>query len=363
MKILFLTVKVGAGHNAIANIVANKFQENNHEVKVHDLFCEDKFANLVVSKVGFKLLFKFPHITNFFYKRARKTDKHLYFGLNKRVKEKTVEMINDFQPDVIISSHIAGYVFVKTYQHLFKSSVLNYFISTDFEITPGTANFADNEYIVVANEDFVEELNDKGFPKDHILPYGIPVKDNYLYPVTYKEALQKLKIDFDENKLTILAMGKKNGMGKSLKVIKKLSQYEDLQLICLSGNNKRLKKKVDNLAKTCKASIYSAQFNNEYVMTLADVMVGKTGGLSSSEALCKDLPILALEYAPMPEYSNLLYLASKGAAHKLNNLRNLYKKIRELDINNMQKTCNRIHKLNTTDLIYQHVIRNSRKEA
>lgn len=356
MKVLFLTVKVGSGHIAMANIVANKFQENHHEIKLHDMFSNDKFSTLVVSKVGFKLLFKFPHTTNFFYKRAKKSDKHLYSTLNKRIKKETLDIINDFQPDVIISTHIAGYIFVKTYQNLFTKPVLNYLISTDFEITPGTANFMDNEYIVIPNEDFIDELANKGFPKDHILPFGIPIKPNFLSPISRKEAIKNLNIDFDENKLTILAMGKKNGIGKSLKIIKKLSNYNNLQLICLAGNNAKLKSKVDNLAKTSKAKIFSSKFNNENVMTIADVMIGKTGGLSSSEALCKNVPILALEYAPMPEYSNLLYLESKNAAYKLDNLNNLYRKITSLNIKSMQESCNKIHKLETTDLIYQHIM-------
>lgn len=355
MKVLILTVKVGAGHNTIANILADKFIKNNHETKVHEIFSNDKFSTLVVSDVGFKLLFKFPHITNYFYTKAKKSDKHLYFSLNKRIKSELLNLINTYKPDVIISSHIAGYLFTKTYQEEFNKTVINYLVSTDFEITPGTADFKNNEYIVVPNEDFVAELVNKGFPKENILPYGIPVKSNFLTNINYDEALKNLNIKLDNNKLTILAMGKKSGMGKSLKIVKALSKYEDIQIINLAGSNESLKKKIDKISKTAKAKIFSLKFNNENIMTVADIMIGKTGGLSSCEALSKQVPIISLEYAPMPEYSNLLYLESKNIAFKLKNLKNLYTLIKKLDISEMKKNCLKIQKLNATDNIYEHV--------
>ena len=363
MKLLILTVKVGAGHNAIANIIAEKFKNNGHDVKVHEIFLNDKFSTLVVSDIGFKLLFKFPHVTNYFYKRAKKTDKHLYFNLNKRIKHELLNLINVYKPDVIISSHIAGYLFTKKYQDEFEKPVLNYLISTDFEITPGTSDFKENEYIIVPNEDFVEELTNKNFPRENILPYGIPVKPNFLTSISKETASKNLNLDIDFNKLTILSMGKKNGMGKSFKVVKELSKYDDIQIISLAGSNERLKQKIDKLAKKSKAKIFSLKFNNENVMVLTDIMIGKTGGLSSCEALSKCVPIIALEYAPMPEYSNLLYLESKKIAYKLKKIKKLYDTIKKLNITMMQENCKTIQKNDTTELIYKHVMKRINKNC
>ena len=117
------------------------------------------------------------------------------------------------------------------------------------------------------------------------------------------------------------------------------------------------------MAETSKAKIYSLKFNNENVMTLADIMIGKTGGLSSCEALSKCVPIIALEYAPMPEYSNLLYLEDKKVAIKLKKLSEIYNTIKTLDIPSMQKNCKSIQKNQASDLIYNHVVETVKKTA
>lgn len=356
MKILFLSVKVGMGHNIMANNVAQKFKENGHEVLVHEIFTKDRFSTFIVSDVGFKLMFKLPHTANHFYRKAKKSDKHIYFWLNKRIKKQTLDVINSFQPDVIISTHIAGYIFVKTYSNEINKPVLNYFVSTDFEITPGLSNFKDNEYIIVPTKDFVEPLTKKGFPQSNVLPFGIPIKKNFTYEISKQEAMQQLNIDLSPDKLTILVMGKKNGMGKTYKIIKQLASHSDLQIISSSGSNEKLKSKIDKIAQNSAAKIYTYKYNSEYIMTLADIMIGKTGGLSSAEALSKCVPIIALEYAPMPEYLNLMYLSEKNAAFRLKKLKQLYPTLKQLDIKQMQNNCRELQNLNTLDLIYDHVI-------
>lgn len=362
MKILFLSIKAGAGHNAIAQNLSQKFTDNGHEVKIREMYADNKLNNYIIGGIGLKIMFAMPHIANHFYKKIKKTDKHLYFSLNKRVKKQTLDIINSFAPDVIISTHVAGYIFVKSYGGEIKKPVLSYLISTDYEVTPGTADYRPNEYVIVANDDFVAPLVDKGFAPDHILPYGIPVRQALLRQLTKRQALDELQLDFSEDKLTVLAMGKKDGIGKTYKVAKELSKYEDLQLLVACGTNLKLKKKVDKLAAKSAARIYSYQFNNEYVLTLADVIIGKTGGLSSSEALNTRTPIIALDYAPNPEQSNLYYLEDKGVAAKLDKIKNIYYLVKSLDLKSMQQNCACVMASDTNDLIYRHVVARFEKE-
>lgn len=360
MKILFLSVQVGSGHNTISKNVAQKFTDNGHDVLIYEMMSTDKLATAIVSKIGFKLTFKLAHIANYFYKRALKSDKHFYYYINKRVKDEVLAVINNFKPDVIVSSHVAGYIFVKTYQNEFSQPVLNYFITTDFEITPGLCDFKDNEYIILPSIDFVNKLKQKNFPSEHILPYGLPINESYKQHFLKQQAIKELNIDIDENKLTVLVIGKKNGIGNTYKIVKLLSKYNDLQIICASGTNKKLKAKIEKLAKKSKSKIYSFKFNSPYIMTIADIMIGKTGGLSSFEAINKNVPIIALEYAPMPEYSNLLYLEEKNIAYRLKNMKDIYKTIKTLDIQQMKENCKKLQIDNTIDLIYSHIIEHTK---
>lgn len=56
-------------------------------------------------------------------------------------------------------------------------------------------------------------------------------------------------------------------------------------------------------------------------MAAADLMVGKAGGLSTSEALARALPIALIEPIPGQEERNADHLLEAGAAIRCNNLR------------------------------------------
>ena len=58
----------------------------------------------------------------------------MFEKLNKSLKEELLKLINEFQPDVIVSTHIAGRLFVQKYQELFVKPVQNYFKVGDITI-------------------------------------------------------------------------------------------------------------------------------------------------------------------------------------------------------------------------------------
>jgi processive 1,2-diacylglycerol beta-glucosyltransferase len=58
---------------------------------------------------------------------------------------------------------------------------------------------------------------------------------------------------------------------------------------------------------------------DEY-MAAADVMIGKPGGLTTSEALARELPMVIVNPIPGQEERNADYLLEEGAAIRGNNL-------------------------------------------
>lgn len=354
MKVLILSVKVGSGHTLIAKNVEKYFKEHGDEVKVKELFENNGFCDWLVGKVGLKYIFKFPRINNYFYDKAKVSDKHIYYTLVKKVKKEILGIINEMQPDIIISTHIAGRIFVKAYENKFKKPVLNYCISTDYDLPPGIVDYKENEYIIVPNEDFYGELENKGFPKKSILPFGVPIKEEYYQNITKSDACKKLDITLDKGKKTILLMGKRSGLGQTYSIIKYLSKDENLQLICLCGSNEKLKTRIEKLSLTSKAKIFNLTFNNEYIMSLPDIIIGKMGGLSSTEAVTKKVPVICFGNSPKPEYSNLQYFTNKNIAMEISKMKELTSAIKDFDITLAKKNCEKIRKVDSASKIYEH---------
>jgi processive 1,2-diacylglycerol beta-glucosyltransferase len=108
------------------------------------------------------------------------------------------------------------------------------------------------------------------------------------------------------------------------------------QILAVCGRNEELKTKLEKLA--------AERLNNERVtfkpigftkamdeyMSASDIIVGKPGGLTTSEALAKGLVFVIVNPIPGQEERNSDHLLEQGCAIKCNNLPTLAYKIDEL---------------------------------
>ncbi len=108
------------------------------------------------------------------------------------------------------------------------------------------------------------------------------------------------------------------------------------QILALCGRNEELKTKLEKLARekldndkvTFKLIGYTTAMD-EY-MSAADLIVGKPGGLTTSEALAKGLVFVVVNPIPGQEERNSDHLLEQGCAIICNNLPTLAYKIDEL---------------------------------
>jgi processive 1,2-diacylglycerol beta-glucosyltransferase len=105
------------------------------------------------------------------------------------------------------------------------------------------------------------------------------------------------------------------------------------QVVAVCGRNEVLKTQLNEtvrkLAKPCVVSFRILGFTAEMdeLMTAADLFVGKPGGLTTSEALAKGLPMVVINPIPGQEERNSDHLLEHGAAIRSNNLPALAYKI------------------------------------
>jgi processive 1,2-diacylglycerol beta-glucosyltransferase len=109
-----------------------------------------------------------------------------------------------------------------------------------------------------------------------------------------------------------------------------------IQLVVICGRSEELKRRLDELSATRPPKVTPALHVVGYTtdmdeyMAAADLLVGKLGGLTSSEALARGLALVIVHPIPGQEERNADHLLEAGAAIRCNNLPALAWKIDRL---------------------------------
>lgn len=332
-KVLLFTVASETGPNAVAANIKAKFDEHGFETQTIDLFAASPEIVKVLSGFRLKARFWFTRVSNLFWKRAQRKENGLYDKLVWRIKDVIIPLINEFEPDIIISTHVAGQILISTYGSEISKPFCDYFIITNYVVPPAIKPLRGAEsFIVVPTVDFKKELENRCYNGTQLLTFGIPINENF-YKVLFKiDILPKLGFNnFDTEAPTVLISGGGEGLGKIAGVVKRLSENPELQIITVCGRNEELKIKIDKIVrrnaekKKSYARIYNHGFctNMEELMSVAHFSLGKTGGVSSTEAIAKGLQVVSLKNIPYPELANLKYLESKEVAKSVSSITEL----------------------------------------
>jgi processive 1,2-diacylglycerol beta-glucosyltransferase len=100
------------------------------------------------------------------------------------------------------------------------------------------------------------------------------------------------------------------------------------QIVAIAGKSEKMRLRLEQIADAAgklpsgKPRLRAVGFTNEMdrYMATADLLVGKAGGLTSSEAMARGLPMALIEPIPGQEERNADHLLEAGAALRCNNL-------------------------------------------
>ena len=121
-------------------------------------------------------------------------------------------------------------------------------------------------------------------------------------------------------------MGGGQGLGPIKQIVKSLNKLTvNFQLIVVAGVNKKLIKWMRKYhAKCCKKMIVCEYANNiEELMEVASLAITKPGGMTTAEALAKNLPMIIVKPLPGQEMRNTNFLLEHGAAVRVNKLNDI----------------------------------------
>lgn len=344
MKVLILTVSAGEGHNSMSRAISNYLKDtyNDVEIKQVDLYKDGektrkkKRANWMVNDGYFTLVkyaIKFAN-SNFERLKVRNINKKATTLRGNFIKPAFADIekvVDEFKPDAVFCAHtFAGIIMTdlrkKGNENAKKARVVT--VVSDYDVAPYTELLTGVDFVVTPSDDFDDVLKAKGFDLKKRITLGIPVQTKFSKHIDKIEARKELGID--EKKKTIMMMSGGVGFGNIAKLVLNLNKCKtDFQIVCVCGRNAKLKKNLEELKAKgkIKKDIYIFGFVNnvDVIMSAADVLIGKIGGVGIAEAYNKHLPIIANKKLPFQEYDNMVYLKARNACEYISKNSEAYK--------------------------------------
>lgn len=320
MRALILTITTGQGHNQVAKNLSRCLLERGVDSLSMDVF---GYINPVLKEVvshGYLMSTKrLPKVYGKAYRMAEKRDtdskeRSVVKITSSIMARKLAKFVNEYMPDVIICTHVFAAMLVSSIRKKIEENVKTVGIVTDFTVHPYWEE-TELDYYITATDLLISQATKKGISAEKVIPLGIPIDPKFANGTEKGEARRILGIG-DEP--TVLVMSGSMGYGKLGKMIKTLDEANaDFQIISVCGHNQRLKKQVDRM--NFKHKVYNYGFSDkvDLFMDAADCIITKPGGLTTSEALAKGLPIVMANPIPGQEDRNVEFLLNNGAAVKV----------------------------------------------
>lgn len=216
------------------------------------------------------------------------------------------------QPDMVISTHfMAPELLGRAKQKgLIKSRMMT--VITDFFphtvwVNPGT-----DHYWVMADETKADLIK-RGVPETNITVGGIPINPTFKPARRKKEALAKYGLE--SHRFTILLTSGSFGLGPQETILEELKAFQDkIQCFVVCANNKQLKAILDAKTYPYPVRIFGFIDFMPELMEASDLMVAKSGGSTTSEALTKGVIMVVMQPIPGQETRNAKLLRLRKAA-------------------------------------------------
>jgi processive 1,2-diacylglycerol beta-glucosyltransferase len=354
-KVLILSASAGAGHVRAAQALERAFHATGIVREVHHvdaLEFTNKVFRTIYSKTYIDMVDRAPEVLGWLYdvldspwekeRRRLAWDK-----LNTRP---FVKLLEREQPDLIVCTHFLPAEMVSWMKAKHRLRCPQTIVVTDFDVHAMWLCHHYEQYFVALDETR-EHMIRLGIPAAKVTATGIPI-DPVFAEAKDKAAMRK-KLGLAANRTTILLSAGGFGVGPVEHIVTTLLDLEHpAQVVAICGRNAELKTRMDKLAAKSSARrgtlvpVGYTTAMDEY-MSAADVLVGKPGGLTTSEALAKGLLLVIVNPIPGQEERNSDHLLEEGAAIRCNNLPVLSFKIDRLldDAPRLARMKENVHRL------------------
>lgn len=322
MNILLFYASYGSGHLSAATAIEQYIRENYPDAKTLKIDCVEyinKSINKISTSAYKSIILKTPMLWGQVYKLLKNdTILDITQFSNRFMAKKIFTLFEDFEPDLVISCHpLGGQItsFLKSHK---KTNCKLATVMTDFASHKQWLIGKDyTDYFFVSNIEMKTSLISEGIYPNKIYVSGIPISPNF-YKNYDKENIYK-SLNIAKNKKNIIFFGGGSlGLSSSSNIQAILTSLlqatdESHQIIIISGKNQKL---YNDFQKTINNTYHKSQiklidFTTELpeLLPITSFVITKPGGLTITECISTNVPIILINPIPGQEKENAQYIA------------------------------------------------------
>lgn len=332
---LITSASIGGGHVAAGRALEAAFAARHTETLHVDLldYTTVPFRRLY-RQAYFDLVRTAPDLVDWLGKRLdrgpqRTRLRHLRLRsrLTRLISYHLPRTIAGYKPDLLVHTHFLPAEILSTLGH--KLPGPQAVVVTDFAAHRLWLQAEVNRYFVAADE-VRAHLVSLGVKSERVRVTGIPIDSRFRSLESKEEARRRLALQLDRDLVLVMAGGMgAQVLGNMLERLRGLRCHLHAIIVCGRTPEllQRARKAVADAQGLVSFEVVGYSEEIPRLMAAADLIIGKPGGLTTSEALAAGLPFAVVDPYPLQEEANANYLLEHGAGMRLDPLSTLELKL------------------------------------
>lgn len=317
MRPLILSCNTGAGHNAAGKAIREQFEKNDVECQMLDAlsFASESLSRFVCN-FYVNMTIRAPKVFGAGYRACEHLSspkiRSASYMANTGYAHSLYRYLAKNRIDTIVMCHIFPAQCLTHIRKRYPLHAQTYMISTDYDCCPFVEETSTDAFFI-PHDSLAGEFIRRGVPEEKLLVSGIPTMEKFSHKTDKKEA--RAKLGLPEKKPIILLMSGSMGFGNLEEMVSLLRNRmrDETNIVVLGGNNERLKAVLrGHFGDDTRIHVMDFTTQADLYMDACDIMLTKPGGLSSTEAAVKNVPLVHTAPIPGCETDNMLFFNHFG---------------------------------------------------
>ncbi len=318
-RILLMYITEISGHHRASVAISQALEKIYPDVeirKINGFGYVYPVIEKIVNKTYMGVIRATPQLWDYLYDNPRivRKTKGIKEFIHKNTHKKIGRLFDDFQPDAVICTQAFPCGLVADYKLSRRLDITVVGVLTDY--APHAYWVHEGiDYYVVPSQEAKERFVLKGINEKMIKVFGIPVDPKFSRSLDRVAIAEDLGLD-PENPV-ILVMGGGQGLGPIKKIVAGLVRVpRNIQIVVLAGTNRKLIRFLRRVQKRKLKKLVFFEYTDKVdeLMELAELAITKPGGMTTTEALTKGLPMVIIRPIPGQEMHNMQYLLKHQVA-------------------------------------------------
>lgn len=317
-RALFLSATMGAGHQRAAEALAEAFRRLAPTVTTGEIDFFEQLSpamNNLIRRMYIVSVRHLPQVWNAFYQGTSRVGPNsaVQAFLNSLGREKLLATVRREHPQVLINTFPTPAGVISSLRLSGRLDTPNVSVVTDHTVHSQWIHPAVDRYYV-GSETVRQGMVARGVRADQILATGIPVHPSFADPVD--AACVRARLGLGSEPVVVLMAGAYGMIGGFAEVIEQVvTRGPAVTYLALSGHDHQLAQALKEVASRAPNRLVIQGYLRETwdVMRIADILVSKAGGLTTSEAMACGLPMAIFRPIPGQEMANVRLVLDEGA--------------------------------------------------